>query len=184
MRPEDDVRAVARMTLLDALFKNLGQPGSLLEHPKGRSFNLSPEVGEGIVHSQYQVMAPMPTGGTVAHNADIVAELENGSFLYVDILDAHAKPGELKAAAFDAIHLKNRPKKPHAILVFVRLPRPTLEESQVETIGHPFDYIFGIDEAAVPLESKFAACLAEIKRRITIAGRGEATQRGAPRRGR
>jgi hypothetical protein len=157
---------VARATLLDALYKEIGEEGSLLDHPNGKSFTLKRDQFEGVLHSNHPLMVLMPNGGSVAHVADLVIDVEAGALVYVDVYDGQSTMKEVKAGAFDAFHLKARPRKHHAVCVFVRSPHSVLQQEQVEAVGHSYDYCFGVDDSNATLGLKFAACLAEIQRRI------------------
>jgi hypothetical protein len=168
--PKDAPVALARRTLLEALFKALGQPGSLLDHPHGQSFTVRLDVGEGAVHTHRTLMVSLPKGGSVPHTADISVELEDGRAVYVDILDSNARLQDLKAHAFDAGLLKKQHKKPFAVLVLVRLPHPLHSQDLVEALAHEYDYVFGIDENNVVLETKFAACQSELLKRLGVGG--------------
>jgi len=167
--PKDAPVAVARRTLLDALLKAIGQPGSLLQHPHGQSFTLRLDLGDGAAHTHRTFMVSLPKGGSVPHTADLSIELEDGRSVYVDILDSNARLQDMKAHAFDAGLLKRQARKPTAILVFVRLPHPLHSQDLVEALAHDYDYVFGIDEANVVLENKFAACLSEVLKRLGVA---------------
>lgn len=158
--------AVARSTLMEALFHDVGRAGSLLEHPKGNSFTLQPGLPEGAVHSNRTVQVPMPNGASVPHTVDIAVELEPGPVVHVDILDGQSTLAELKAAAFDVQHFKKRHGGLHCILVHVRSPHALLSREALDAVAHPYDYAFGVDEADVHLGSKFAACRAEVLKRI------------------
>lgn len=165
--PKEAPVAVARATLLEALYKEVGQPGSLLQHPHGQSFVLRPDVREGAVHTHRTLMVPLPKNGSVPHTADVAVELEDGAAVFVDVLDSNARLEDLKADAFDATLLKTKSRAPHfSVLVYVRLPHPVHSQDLVEAVAHSYDYVFGIDETNVSLAVKFAACTSEIVRRI------------------
>lgn len=165
--PKEAPTSLARSTLFDALMKDVGQPGSVLQHPHGQSFTVRADLGEGAVHTRRTLMVPLPKGGSVPHTADIALELESGDAVYVDILDSNARLQDLKAHAFDAMLLKQNARGGHfAVLVLVRLPHPLHSQDLVEAIAHGYDYVFGVDETNVALANKFAACKSEILKRI------------------
>lgn len=152
----------ATRTLFDALLKEIGAPGSLLDHPQGRSFALAPDHGDGAVHSNYGLQVPLESGHTARHVANLVVELEGGRILYVDILDTRESLERAKALGFDALHFKNSTKKYHGCLVLVRGKLGGAPQGQLEAIGHGYQYVFGIDEENVSLGIKFAACSSEL----------------------
>jgi hypothetical protein len=158
---------VARATLLDALYKDLGQAGSLVQTPQGEHFELDADRAEGSAHAPHGLRVPLPHGGSVPHQADLAVHLEDGRLVYVDILDTASRLQDFKAAAFDAQHLKAGPKKVFAALVLVRLDHATITQDLVESLAHSFDWVFGVDAANVSLGAKFAALRADLARKIT-----------------
>jgi hypothetical protein len=160
---------IARTTLLQSLFKDFGEAGTLLDHPHGQSFTLRGEVAEGAVHSNKALRVPLPNGGSVSHTADILVELDGGHTRYVDMLDAASKLNDAKAGAFDAQQLKTAAQKPFAALVFVRGLHANLAQETVEAVAHSYDYVFGVNETDVSLGAKFAAFRSELNRRIKAA---------------
>ena len=160
--PRSELAATATTALLLSLFKEAGVEGTLLDHPTGQSFTLSKKFGDGAVHSNHAIFVPLTDGRSVRHEANLVAELEDGRILFVDVLDGHESLERAKALGFDALHLRNGPKKVFGCLVFVRPTLGALQQGQVEAIGHGYHYVFGIDEHDVPLGIKFAACQSEI----------------------
>lgn len=167
--PIDTALVMARATLLQSLFKDFGEEGTLLDHPHGQSFTLRSDVAEGAVHSNKTIRVPLPNGGSVSHTADIVVELDGDHTLYVDMLDSASKLSDAKAGAFDALQLKTAARKPFAALVFVRGIHANLAQETVEAVAHSYDYVFGVNEADVSLGAKFAAFRSELNRRIKSA---------------
>lgn len=166
----DSIVAAARTTLLETLFKEVGENGSLLDHPLGQTFNIRSDAGEGAVHTNKNLMVPLGEGRSVSHPADLLIELEHGGTLFVDIVDAHGRLDDLKAKGFDAIHLKSALKKPFGILIFVRAKTGGVLQEQAEAIAHGYAYVFGIDEENVVLPPKFAACKSEILKWLSSHG--------------
>lgn len=163
---------LATNALLDSLFKEAGASGSLLDHPTGKSFTLSTGFAEGAVHTNHGLQVPLSGGYRVRHEAQLAGELEDGRLVYVDILDGHDSPERAKAFGYDALHLKESPRRVHACLVFIRSKSATLTQGQVEAIAHGYDYVFGIDEENVPLGINYAACRTEILNWIRRKGGG------------
>lgn len=157
-----EAATAATQTVLNLLFKEFGRPGSLLDHPKGQSFALASDYGEGAVHSHHGIFVPLGQGRSVRHDANVVVELEGSRTLFVDILEGHDPMDRFKAHGFDALHLKNAKRSFHGCLVLVRTSTGGQLREVVEAVCHGYDYVFGVDEADVRLGIKFAALKSEI----------------------
>ncbi len=167
--PLDDAATSARRTLAQSLCRDLGQPGTLLESPKGLSVSLRAAVGAGEIRMPHPILIPLPEGQVLPHTADVLVELENGALLVLDFVTTGTPMGALKALAYDALQMR-RIDRSFAVLVIVRTSRPSVPQDQIEAIGHGFDHFFGIDEADTHSEAKFAALRSRITAWISAAG--------------
>lgn len=147
---------LARAVLAEGLYKDLGAKGSKMQHPTGTTFHLNPKWADGVVHTQRNVVVPLQAGHVAAHQADLVLELDNRAMLVLDIVASSVTPTEMKALAFDALQL-HQMERCFTVLVFVRTPGAGMPQEQAEALGHGYDFAFGIDEADVHSELKFAS---------------------------
>jgi hypothetical protein len=147
---------LARAVLAEGLYKDIGQKGSKMDHPTGMTFHLNAKWADGVVHTQHNVVVPLQAGHVAGHVADIVVELDNRAQLVVDFVASSITPVEMKALAFDALQL-HQAERCFTVLVFVRTPGAGMPQEQAEALGHGYDVAFGIDEADVHSELKFAS---------------------------
>lgn len=147
---------LARAVLAESLYKDIGERGSKMQHPTGMTFHLNPKWADGVVHTQRNVVVPLQAGHVAAHLADLVVELDNRALLVLDLVASSVSPTEMKALAFDALQL-HQVERCFTVLVFVRAPGSGMPQEQAEALGHGYDFAFGIDEADVHSELKFAS---------------------------
>jgi hypothetical protein len=152
----DDSVSLARAVLAQALFRDLGHPGSKVQQPKGMHFLLNPKLAAGVVRTQHSLMLPLPEGHATSHAADIVVELENGGLLMLDVVPSSTPTADMKALGYDALQLR-RLDMAFSVLVFVRTPGAGMTQEQAQAIGHGFDVHFGIASDQVHSEQSFAA---------------------------
>lgn len=159
----------ARATLAEAIYHEVGKPGSLLQHPSGVAFQVRPGLGEGNGHTNHKVLVPLPGGHVTGHIADLAIELEGGALLVLDVLTSDSTLAQVKAHAFDALQLRGI-SSCYAVLVFVQ-GRGGLEREQVESVCHGYDHFFGVaaDHAREP--TKYAALRSRIASWIKAANR-------------
>lgn len=158
-----------RATLAEAVFHEIGKPGSLLRHPSGIGFVVRPGLGEGNGHTNHRVLVPLPGGHVTAHHADLAIELDGGALLVLDVLTSESSLGQVKAHAFDALQLRGI-STCYAVLVFVH-GRGGLEREQVESVCHGYDHFFGVaaDHARDP--AKYTALRSRVASWIKAAHR-------------
>jgi hypothetical protein len=147
---------LARAVLAEGLYKDIGAKGSKMQHPKGTTFHLNPKWGDGVVHTEHNVVVPLQAGHVAGHQADLVVQLDNHALLVLDIVASSVTAVEMKALAFDALQL-HQVERCFTVLVFVRTPGAGMPQEQAEALGHGYDLAFGIDEADVHSELKFAS---------------------------
>ncbi len=153
---------VAKRTIHDMLFLEIGKLGSQLDAQDKQSFTIQADGHAGMLRTRENVLVKLPKGIAIAHQADLVLELENPArTLYLDILEAAHNAEDLKAHAFDALHLRKDGKGRYSILVFLRTPNGTLQE-QAEAIAYGYDFFFGVDSNHVKDGNKFYALKAQI----------------------
>jgi hypothetical protein len=153
---------IAKRTIHDMLFLEMGKVGSQLDAHDKQSFTIKLDNIGGILRTRENLLVKMPRGPAIAHAADIVVELENPTrTLYIDIVEAAYNAEDLKAHAFDAMHLKKDSKGRYAVLVFLRTPSGTLQEA-AEAIAYSYDFFFGVDANQVKDGNKFYALKSQI----------------------
>lgn len=153
---------VAKRTIHDMLFLEIGKIGSQLDAQDRQSFTIQVEGISGMLRTRENLLVKLPKGIAIGHPADIVLELENPTrTAYIDIVEAAHNAEDLKAHAFDAFHLRKDGKDRYSILVFLRTPNGILQE-QAEAIASEYDFFFGVDSHHVKDGNRFYALKAEI----------------------
>lgn len=157
----------ARATLAEAIYHEVGKPGSLLQHPAGVAFQVRPGLGEGNGHTNHRVLVPLPGGQSTSHSADLALELDGGALLVLDVLTSESTLAQVKAHAFDALQLRGI-SSCYAVLVFVQ-GRGGLEREHVESVCHGYDHFFGVaaDHARDP--TKYTALRSRVASWIKAA---------------
>ena len=159
----------ARAVLAEAVYHEVGKPGSLLQHPSGVGFQVRPGLGEGNGNTNHRVLVPLPGGQSTSHTADLAIELDGGALLVLDVLTSESTLAQVKAHAFDALQLRGI-SSCYAVLVFVQ-GRGGLEREHVESVCHGYDHFFGVtaDNARDP--AKYAALRTRVAQWIKAAHR-------------
>lgn len=153
---------IAKRTIHDMLFLELGKVGSQLDAQDKQSFTIELNEVAGMLRTRENLLVKLPRAPAIAHLADVVIELESpGRTLYIDIVEAAYNAEDLKAHAFDAIHLKDDGKGRYAVLVFLRTPSGILQD-QAEAIAYGYDFFFGVDANQVKDANKFYALKSQI----------------------
>lgn len=161
------VEDAARATIAQALYHEVGRPGSLLAHPTGVAFSVRPGLGTGEARSHHRIHVPLPGGNGTSHLADIAIELDNGAMLVLDVLTAQSSLSEVKAKAFDALQLRGL-SQCYAVLVFVH-GKGGLERDQVEAVAHGYDHFFGVGSDGVADSARYTALKARVAQWIKAA---------------
>ena len=159
----------ARATLAEAVYHEVGKPGSLLQHPSGVAFEVRPGLGQGNGHTNHRILVPLPGGHVTAHTADLAIELEGGAMLVLDVLTSESTLAQVKAHAFDALQLRGI-SSCYAVLVFVQ-GRGGLEREQVESVCHGYDHFFGVGSDHARDATKYAALRSRVASWIKAANR-------------
>jgi hypothetical protein len=156
-------------TLAEAVYHEVGKPGSLIQHPAGAGFLVREGLGAGNGHTNHRVLVPLPGGQSTAHVADLAIELEGGGLLVLDVLTSESTLAQVKAHAFDALQLRGV-SQCYAVLVFVQ-GRGGLAREQVESVCHGYDHFFGVaaDHARDP--AKYTALRSRVAAWIKAAHR-------------
>lgn len=161
------VEDAARATIAQALYHEVGRPGSLLSHPTGVAFSIRPGLGAGEARSHHRIHVPLPGGNGTNHLADLAIELDNGALLVLDVLTAQSSLSEVKAKAFDALQLRGL-SQCYAVLVFVH-GKGGLERDHVEAVAHGYDHFFGVESDGVADSSRYTALKARVTQWIKAA---------------
>lgn len=157
----------ARATLAQALYHEVGKPGSLLSHPSGIGFSVRPGLGSGEARTQHRIRVPLPGGNSTNHVADLSIELDNGALLVLDVLTSHSTLAEVKSRAFDALQMRAL-SQCYAVLVFVQGPGG-LERDHVEAVAHGYDHFFGVAADHVGDPARFTALKSRVAQWIKAA---------------
>jgi len=158
-----------RATLAEALYHEVGKPGSLLQHGHGVAFQVRPGLAEGNGHTNHRILVPLPGGHVTAHQADLALELDGGGLLVLDVLTSESTLQALKAHAFDALQLRGI-SACYAVLVFVS-GHGGLEREQVEAVAHGYDHFFGVAADHARDSSKYTALRARVASWVKAAGK-------------
>jgi hypothetical protein len=161
------IEDAARATIAQALYHEVGRPGSLLSHPTGVSFAVRPGLGAGEARSHHRIAVPLPGGNATTHLCDLAIELDNGATLVLDVLTSQSTLAEVKARAFDALQLRGLPQC-YAVLVFVH-GKGGLERDHAEAIAHGYDHFFGVDGERAGDSAGFTALKARVVQWIKAA---------------
>lgn len=159
---------LARSVLAEALFRDIGAPGTKVQQPKGSHFAVHPRLGAGVVRTQHNLVLPLPEGHATSHAADVVIELENGALLMLDIVPSTIGASDMKAIAYDALQLR-RLDLAFSVLVFVRTPGSGMAQEQAAAIGHGYDFHFGVAEDQLHSAQSFAALRSRIEQWLKAA---------------
>jgi hypothetical protein len=159
----------ARATLAEAVYHEVGKPGSLIQHPTGAGFLVREGLGAGNGHTNHRVLVPLPGGQATAHSADLAIELEGGGLLVVDVLTSDSTLAQVKAHAFDALQLRGV-SQCYAVLVFVQ-GRGGLLREQVESVCHGYDHFFGVAADHARDGAKYTALRSRVAAWIKAAHR-------------
>lgn len=159
----------ARATLAEAIYHEVGSPGSLLQHGGGIGFVVRPGLGEGNGHTNHRVLVPLPGGHVTAHQADLCIELEGGAMLVLDVLTSESTLAQVKAHAFDALQLRGI-SACYAVLVFVQ-GRGGLAREQAESVCHGYDHFFGVAAEHARDPAKYTALRSRVAAWIKAAHR-------------
>lgn len=151
---------LTRSVLAHALYRDFGEPGSQMEHKGGTMFHIHSKWADGAVRTRHPFLLPLPAGAMVPHEAELHIELENKAMLGIDIVTSSVTIPEMKALAYDSLQMR-RLDRAFSVLVFVRTPGG-MTQAQAESIGHGYDFHFGIDEAHVHQPERFSALRARI----------------------
>ncbi|MEK6975509.1 MAG: hypothetical protein AABY18_04110 [Candidatus Thermoplasmatota archaeon] len=163
------VEDAARATIAQALYHEVGKPGSLLSHPTGVAFTVRPGLGTGEARSHHRIHVPLPGGNATSHLCDLCIELETGAMLVLDVLTAQSPMSEVKARAFDALQLRGL-SQCYAVLVFVH-GKGGLERDQVEAVAHGYDHFFGVESDHVSDSAHYTALKARVTQWIKAASK-------------
>lgn len=160
----------ALLALADAIYKDVGHPGSILQTPRGVAFSVRHDTGAGEIHTQRAMTVPLPEGHSTSHQASLAIELENRAHLVLDITTNATSLQELKALAFDALQFR-RNSRCFTILVYIRVAGPGIPQEQAEKIAHGYDLVFGIDEEHARTEQRYAALRARVSTWLSAAAK-------------
>ena len=157
----------ARATIAQALYHEIGKPGSLLSLPQGIAFSVRPGLGYREVHTHHRIQVPLPGGNATHHLCDLAIELEDGALLVLDVLGSQSTMSEVKARAFDALQLRSL-SQCYAVLVFLQGPGG-LERDHIEAVAHGYDHFFGVPADHVGDPTRFTALKARVAQWIKAA---------------
>lgn len=159
----------ARATLAEAIYHEVGKPGSLLQHPNGVGFQVRAGLGEGHGNTNHRILVPLPGGQSTSHTADLAIELDGGALLVLDVLTSESTLAQVKAHAFDALQLRGN-SSCYAVLVFVQ-GRSGLEREHVESVCHGYDHFFGVTGENARDATKYTALRTRVAQWIKAAHR-------------
>lgn len=132
--------------LISALFARVGEPGSLTGEGKPARFEVKKSFGGGICEASRSLEYALPSGGKLSPVSDILITLPGGKTLAVELQWATDLSDQLKARAYDMLHLKQAlGKRLTAFLIYLRAGQGGLSADQAREICYPFDRFIALE---------------------------------------
>ena len=132
--------------LISALFARLGEPGTLSGQGKPARFEIKKSLGGGTCEASCSLEYTLPSGRKLSHVSDILIASPNGKTVAVELLWATDLSDQLKARAYDALHLKQAlGKSLTTFLIYLRAGLGGLGAEQAREICYPFDQFIALE---------------------------------------
>jgi hypothetical protein len=132
--------------LVSVLFARVGEPGTITGEGKSARFQIRNNMGGGICAASSQLDYALPSGHKLSHLADILISLPRGKHFALEIQWATDLSDQLKAKAYDMLHLKRAlGDKLEAIMVYLRAGTGGLSAEQAREICYPFDQFIAVE---------------------------------------
>lgn len=154
--------------LISALFARVGEPGTLTGQGKPARFEIKKSLGGGTCAASSSLEYALPSGRKLSHVSDILITLPGGKILGVELQWATDLSDQLKARAFDILHLKQAPGKSlTAFLIYLRAGLGGLSAEQAREVCYPFDQFIALEHQDPQNPSIWVPVLDRIEAEIT-----------------
>ena len=132
--------------MISALYARIGEPGTLTGQGKPACFEIKQSLGGGTCAASSSLEYALPSGRRLPHVSDILISLPSGKNLAVELQWATDVSDQLKARAYDALHLKQElGKSLTAFLIYLRAGQGGLSAEQAREICYPFDLFIALE---------------------------------------
>lgn len=132
--------------LISALFARVGELGTLTGEGKPARFEIKKSLGGGSCAASSSLEYALPSGHKHSHVSDILISSPNGRTVAVELQWAADLSDQLKARAYDALHLKQAlGKRLTAFLIYLRAGQGGLSAEQAREICYPFDQFIALE---------------------------------------
>ncbi|MFB3921439.1 MAG: hypothetical protein ACE145_06930 [Terriglobia bacterium] len=132
--------------LISALFARSGEPGTLTGEGKPARFEIKKSLGGGSCEASCNLEFALPSGRVLSHVSDIVIRLAGGKTVAVELQWATDLEDQLKARAFDVLHLKQALGQNFtAFLIYLRAGLGGLSAEHAREICYPFDHFIALE---------------------------------------
>ncbi len=132
--------------LVSALFARVGEPKTLTGQGKLAHFEIKKNLGGGTCVASSSVEYALPSGHKLSHVSDILIARPGGKNLVVELQWATDLSDQLKARAYDILHLKQAlGKNLTAFLIYLRAGLGGLSAEQAREICYPFDQFIALE---------------------------------------
>jgi hypothetical protein len=132
--------------LVSVLYARVGEPGTMTGEGKTARFEIKKHLGGGTCAASSPLDYALPSGRRLSHLCDILIALLGGKHLAIELQWASDLSDQLKARAYDALHLKQALGKNLAtFLVYLRAGAGGLSAEQAREICYPFDQFIALE---------------------------------------
>jgi hypothetical protein len=132
--------------LISALFARVGEPGTLAGEGKPARFTVKRSLGGGTCEASCSLEYSLPSGQKLSHVSDILVSSPKGKTVAVELQWATDLSDQLKARAYDALHLKQAlGKRLTTFLIYLRAGLGGLSAEQAREICYPFDQFIALE---------------------------------------
>jgi len=161
---EDSLRAF----LVSVLYAHVGEPGTLRGEGKTGRFEIKKALGGGTCAAESGLDYALPSGQRLTHLADIMISLPNGRMVTIELQWACDLTDQLKARAYDMLHLKQAlGKELTGILIYLRAGLGGLSAEQAREICYPFDQFIALEHQDPQNPVMWVPVLEKIEAEIT-----------------
>ena len=132
--------------LVSVLYARVGEPGTMTGEGKAARFEIKRNIGGGTCAASSPLDYALPSGRKLSHLSDILITLPGGKHLVLELQWASDLTDQLKARAYDMLHLKQAlGENLTAFLVYLRAGLGGLSAEQAREICYPFDQFIALE---------------------------------------
>jgi hypothetical protein len=132
--------------LVSALYARVGEPGTITGEGKTARFEIKRNIGGGTCAASSPLDYALPSGRKLSHLSDVLITLPGGRYLAIELQWASDLTDQLKARAYDMLHLKQvLAKKLSAIMIYLRAATGGLSAEQAREICYPFEQFIALE---------------------------------------